>query len=95
MANTANIGIGGLCVHLNQKLRPQAKVEIKIDFPRQTTPFKCLGQVLRCDELAQGPAGTKIFYTVALQFEGLDEIKQAFLRGAISELIALENKKQL
>ncbi|MBI4309106.1 MAG: PilZ domain-containing protein [Candidatus Omnitrophica bacterium] len=91
LANSANIGAGGLFVHLNQKILPGTKVEIKIEFAGQLKPFKCFGKVLRCQQPPQ--EGIKKFFSLAVQFEPLEEHQQARLQGIVDGLIALENKK--
>ena len=92
LAHTANIGAGGLAVHLNQKLPVGATLDIRIDFPSHSTPFKCKGRVVRCEESAD--AEGKPFYVVGVEFEAMDEVKQAYLQGAVSDLIALHAKPQ-
>ena len=90
LAHTANIGAGGLCVHLNQKLVTGTTLDISIEFPKHSTPFKCKAKVIRCEE---GPAvAGKIFYAVGLEFEPMDDVKYAYLQGAVSDLIALNEK---
>ena len=90
MAHTANIGAGGLAAHLDQKLIIGVVLDIRIDFPSHSTPFKCKGKVVRCEE---GPAtGGKLFYVVGVEFEAMDEVKQAYLQGVVSDLIALHAK---
>ena len=86
LANTANIGIGGLCVHLNQRIDLGTKVDIQLNFTNTTTPLKCQGVVVRADQ------GKDKFYNTGIQFEPLSELKHAFLDGKISELIELEKK---
>ena len=86
LANTANIGAGGLCVHLNQRISPGTKVEIKIEFAGQAEPFKCFGKVLRCQPSAV--QGTKTFFALAVEFEQLPEQQQIRLRGIVDGLIA-------
>jgi c-di-GMP-binding flagellar brake protein YcgR len=86
LANTANIGLGGLCVYLNQGISVGTKVDIQLNFTDTTTPFKCRGSVVRCLQESEK------FYNIGIQFEPLSELKTAFLDGKISELIALEKK---
>ena len=86
LANTANIGVGGLCVHLNQKIDVGKKVDVQLNFTDQTTPFRCRGLVVRSIQESDR------FYNIGIQFEPLSELKYAFLDGKVSELIALEQK---
>jgi len=86
LANTANIGLGGLCVHLNQVVDIGTKVDIQLSFTNTTTPFRCKGTVVRCVEEGQE------FYNIGIQFEPLSELKHAFLDGKISEILDLEKK---
>ncbi len=92
LANTANIGAGGLCVHSQQQLYVNAKVEVRVDFHKpNATPFKSKGVVTRA-ELIPGATLKENYYKIAIQFENLDDIKIAYLQGLVSELIDLENK---
>jgi hypothetical protein len=85
-ANTSNVGIGGLCAYLNQKIDTGTKVDIQLHFSESTTPFKCRGVVVRCNQESDHS------YNTGIQFEPLNELKQAFLEGKISEIIGLEQK---
>ena len=91
LAHTVNIGAGGLCVHLNQKLILDSCFEISIEFPHSVV-FKCKTRVVRC-EACLDTAG-KDFYSVSLEFEPMDEVKQATLLGIVSDLIALNEKNK-
>ncbi len=86
LANTSNIGVGGLSVHLNQSVRVGTKVDIQLLFSNTTTPFKCSGVVIHSG------SESKKFHNVGIQFEPLGEIKTAFLEGKVSEILALEHK---
>jgi hypothetical protein len=86
LANTSNVGSGGLSVHLNQEISTGARIDIQLHFKNTTTPFKCRGVVMRCGQELDN------FYNTGIQFEPLDELKQAFLEGKVAEIIALEAK---
>jgi len=86
LANTSNVGRGGVCVHLNQVLDVGTKIDLQLSFKSSTTPFRCHGVVVRCVQESEK------FYNVGIQFEPLNELKYAFLDGVISELIDLEQK---
>ena len=86
LANTANVGVGGLCVHLNQAALVGTKVDILLNFTNATTAFRCRGVVVRSVK------ENDKFYNVGIEFEHLEELKRAFLEGKISELIDLEKK---
>ena len=86
LANTSNIGLGGLCVHLNQAIDLGTKVDIQLNFTNSTTPFRCRGVVVRSKQESEK------FYNIGIQFEPLSELKSAFLDGQVSELIDLEQK---
>lgn len=89
LANTSNIGLGGLCVFLTQDLKVGQKVDIQLNFLDTTTPFKCRGTVVRSLK------DSDQFYSVAVQFEPLSELKHAFLDGKVAELIMLEKKGKI
>ena len=86
LTKTTNVGIGGLCVHLNQGIYIGKKVSIQLNFHTPSTPFRCKGVVVRCKH-----DGDKM-YNIGIQFEPLDELKAAFLDGKVSELLALDQK---
>jgi hypothetical protein len=86
LANTSNIGIGGLCVHLNHVVDLGTKVDVMLNFTNTTSPLKCCGVVVRCLKESEE------YYNTGIQFEPLSELKAAFLEGKISELIELEQK---
>jgi len=88
LANTANVGLGGLCVHLNQAVDIGIKVDIQLNFTNTTTPFRCSGKVVRCEQ--ENPE----FYNIGIQFEPLSELKHAFLDGKISEILDFEKKRK-
>ena len=90
LARTANIGAGGLNVHLNQKISTGSFIEISIEFPSHTTPFKCKARVVRVQENLDGEG--KVFYALGVMFDHLDELKQSYLQGVVSHLIALNSQ---
>lgn len=86
LANTSNIGMGGLCVHLNHLSDIGTKVDVQLNFRNSTTPFKCRGTVVNCRKESEK------FFSTGIQFEPLSELKHAFLESVIAELIELEKK---
>jgi hypothetical protein len=86
LANTSNVGLGGICVHLHEGLSVGTKVDIQLNFTGSTTILKCQGVVVR------SVRENDKFYNIGIQFEPLNELKAAFLSGQVSELIDLEQK---
>ena len=86
LANTSNIGIGGLCVHLNQGINLGTRVDILLNFTNTTTPFRCRGVVVRSLQESEK------FFNLGIEFDSLEELKRSFLEGKIAELIELEQK---
>jgi hypothetical protein len=86
LAQTSNIGLGGVCVHLNEAFDVGTKVDIQLQFPGTTTPFRCHGKIVRCMPAEKG------LHNIGIQFDPLSELKHAFLDGKISDIIALEPK---
>lgn len=86
LANTSNVGVGGLCVHLNQGLDVGTKVDIELNFKNPSTPFRCSGLVVRSFKESDK------FYNIGVQFDPLSELKYAFILGKVSELIDAEQK---
>jgi hypothetical protein len=86
MANTSNISVGGVCLHLNQRLLPNTKVELRIEFPKQEAPFKCRGMVLRCE------AEKNNFFKIAVRFEPLDDFRRAVIQRETEALLAQQKK---
>ena len=86
LANTSDIGLGGLCVHLNQGFDVGTKADIILNFGNSIPPFRCSGMVVRSRRESEK------FYDIGIRFESLSELQQAFLGQKISELINLEQK---
>lgn len=85
LASTHNIGAGGFCVRLDERVPVGAKLDVKIDFTNPSIPFKCKAIVVRSIELQYKT------YEIGAEFDGLDEIKQTFLQGKISEIVAKDD----
>ncbi len=88
LANTSNVGAGGLAVHLNHAIDLGTKVDIELNFKNPSTPFRCKGKVVRSFKESER------FYNIGIQFEPLSELKFAFIDGKISELLELEKKEK-
>jgi hypothetical protein len=88
LANTSNVGLGGLCVRVNQEILVGTKVDIQLDFTHTPTPFRCCGKVTRSMQL------DKEFNSIGIEFESLSEPKHTFLRRKISELIDLTRPQE-
>jgi hypothetical protein len=86
LANTSNVGIGGINVNLDQDIEVGTRVDIQLNFSNPSTAFRCHGAVVRAIR------ESKKFYNIAIQFDPLDEVKGKFLEHKVSELIALEQK---
>jgi PilZ domain len=86
LANTSNIGVGGLYVRLNQRIDPGTKVDVQVNFPDTAAPYRCRGVVLRSMRASER------IYNISIQFEPLNEFKHAFIEKKISEILAFERK---
>ena len=86
LANTSNIGLGGLAVHLNQSFEVGTKVDIQLNFTNPSTPFRCKGIVVRSFK------DNDKFYNIGIVFEPMGDLKIAFLDSKVSELIEIERK---
>lgn len=86
LANTANIGLEGICVYLNQPVDLQTKVEVHIHFTNPPFNFKCLGTVVR------SVYENDRFYATAIKFAPLSEDQKVFLKLKISQFMAMEKK---
>jgi Tfp pilus assembly protein PilZ len=86
LSQTVDIGLGGLCVRLNQAIRVGTKVDIKIDFDNMPAPLKCQGRVVRCLE------ESKKVYNIGVQFEPLGQANYSFLERKINQLINSDQK---
>jgi hypothetical protein len=89
-SNTANIGAGGMLIHLDQGLMIGAKVEIEINFEKNKT-FQCTGLVLRCQQNREFE-DQKSQFSVAIVFEGLEESKVAYLKEIVEQLLVNEGQ---
>ena len=85
LANTSNIGVGGLAVNLNKGIDPGTRADVQLYFT-PTTPFKCSGVIVRSIRESDK------YFNIGIQFDPLTELKHAFLEGKVSELIDLEQK---
>jgi len=88
MAETSNIGVGGLAVNVSHEIMTMAKVGMQINFEIPSTAFRCRGVVLRCIKQKEA------LYHIAIQFDPMDEVKYAFLESKVAELIELEKKEK-
>ncbi|MDE2027661.1 MAG: PilZ domain-containing protein [Candidatus Omnitrophica bacterium] len=86
LAETSNIGVGGLGLSVSRGIDAGTKIDIAVYFKNPTTPFKCRGVVVRSMKGQNGK------YNIGIQFEPLNDLKSAFLEGKVAELIELENK---
>jgi hypothetical protein len=86
LANTSNIGVDGLCVHLNQGIMVGTKADIILNFRNSTPSFSCNGVVVRSRKEREK------FYNTGIKFDPLSASKRAFLDERVSELIDLEQK---
>ena len=86
LANTSNVGIGGLCVHLNQGIAVGTKADIILSFSTPPTPFSCQGVVVRSRKESEQ------FYNIGIKFADLSDSKKAFLDAKVLELLSLESK---
>ncbi len=80
LANTKNVSLGGLCVHLNEGMSVGTKVVLQLNFPNTTVPFRCAGKVVRFM-----PETGKL-YNIGIKFEPLNELKKGFLSEKIADL---------
>lgn len=84
LAETTNIGAGGLCIKLNKSLLLGTVLDIRIDFTEPPIPFKCRGRVVRSTHKDD------LVFEIGVEFDGLDEVKQSFLQGKVSDLMMKE-----
>ena len=92
MANTANIGAGGMFVHLNEKIVPGTVIDVSITFPDQGMPFKCSGYVLRCE--SSDAETTRRFFALAIRFDALNDAQFVRLQQTVDNLIAREQRNK-
>ncbi len=92
LTQTVNIGAGGLLVHLIRSIEVGSVLEVSIEFPKQTTSFKCKARAVRCISIADD-SGQKLF-AVGVEFEPMHDVKHAYLQGVVSDLIALEKPQK-
>lgn len=94
MANTANLGAGGMCVYLNETIAPETELDIKIDNFFEANPLKCHGKVVRCREDKSAAAGRQKFYEVGIEFISMDDDMRFYLSGFVERLMDLEGKRK-
>ncbi len=94
MANTANIGGGGICVYLNETLATGTVLDIKIENFFESKPLKCRGKVVRCKADSSATNGRQKFYEVGVEFIEMDEDQRTYLLGFVQRLMELEAKRK-
>ena len=93
MANTANIGGGGLCVYFNEALALETVLDIRIDNFFEGGPLKCRGKVVRCrDDSTSGPKRQK-FFEIGIEFIEMDDAQRLYLLGFVERLMNLKESK--
>lgn len=90
MAKTVNISAGGLLVNLDRGLMVGAKVDVKLDFSNSVA-LECCGQVARCKEYREEKDNAKVFYTVAVTFDDLNESQKALLKNQVDNILSQQN----
>lgn len=90
MANTVNIGVGGILVNLDRGLMVGAKVDIKMDFPNKTV-LECCGRVQRCKEYTEQEDISKNFFSVAIVFEDLNESQKLLIKTQVDKFLSQQN----
>ena len=96
MANTANLGGGGMCVYFNEALAVGTILEIKIENFFEGGALKCRGKVLRCRADVSTTISRQKFYELGIEFLEIDDAQRYYLVGFVERLMELDarNKKQ-
>ena len=94
MANTANIGGGGICVFFNEALAVETVLDIRIDNFFEGNPLKCRGKVVRCKIDTSNPNSRQKFYEVGIEFLEMDDAQRQYLLGFVERLMGLEAKSK-
>lgn len=93
MANTANIGGGGMCVFLNEALALETVLDIRIDNFFEGGPLKCRGRVLRCKADVSSTQKRQKFYEIGIEFIEMDDAQRLYFLGFVERLMALKESK--
>ena len=91
MANTSNIGAGGICVYLNEVLAIDTELEIRIDNFFEGSPLKCRGKVLRCKHDPTAVQKRQKFYEIGIEFFEMDDAQRLYLLGFVERLMHLKD----
>jgi c-di-GMP-binding flagellar brake protein YcgR len=94
MANTANIGGGGMCVYFNEALSLGTILDIKIENFFEGGPLKCRGKVLRCRADSSTTNNRQRFFEIGIEFLEIDDAQRFYLVGFVERLIELESRKK-
>ncbi len=89
LSNTTNVGLGGLCVHVDQAVDVGTKLDIQLGLPNLADPFRCRGVVVRCFKEKEK------YFNVGVRFEPLDEPKYILLAAQISQIINMAPKEKI
>ena len=75
-----DLGEGGILFYHTKKIKLDALIDLKIEFPEKKTSIKCMGKVLRSEEIGNGD-----MYLVALVFVKLTDKSQKTISSIVKK----------
>ena len=85
-AKTQNVGVGGVCVILDQALEKLSQVRLRLTLNESEKPFECDGRVVWMVR-SKEPASGKVSFDTGIEFLNLTPQNQARVEHFIQNLI--------
>lgn len=95
VTETENIGVGGICVTLNEALELFSEVEIELTLKDDGPPIKCRGNVVwmvKSGEIKEKRPVIK--FDTGIEFADIPEADKARIEKLVDNTIRMEAKKE-
>jgi hypothetical protein len=95
LTNTENIGLGGICVILDEDAGIFAEVEIELALKDNYPPIKCKGHiawVVKSQAIKSGEVVPK--FDTGIEFVNLKEVDRQRVEKVMEDRIQIENKNK-
>lgn len=89
LTHTENIGIGGICIILKQKLDIFSPVEIELDLLDLGDHIRCKGKVVWNVQRQADMNKKPLFYDIGVEFDNLTDSERKRLLEVVDRLVKL------
>ncbi len=86
LTHTENLGIGGVCLILNQRLERTAEVGLEIDLLDLKDHVKCRGKVMWVVERKGKDASSPFTYDIGIEFLNIGEFDRSRIQAIVKRL---------